>query len=131
MTSRTEQIGRTLSRPWVSASAVAAVFVALERVGANVALLVFWRGSPGDEGLWHAVWSGWSIDLMFLIVGVAAGCALWRSAQAGISHDWPTLVIRALIIYIPTRIVMYAVIGFIYALAHGHNFYVFGLHLLS
>jgi hypothetical protein len=131
MTSRAEQIERTLTRPWAAGALVAAVFVALERIAANVGLLVFWRGSPGDGVLWDALKSEWSIDAMFLVVGLAAGYGLWRAAEAGITHDWPTLVLRAFIIYIPTRIVMYAVIGFIYALAHGRDFYIVGLHLLS
>lgn len=129
----TQQVERALTRPWGAATVVAAVFVALERLAADVDLFVFWRGSlfGGDGDPWDFLRSEWSLDLTFLVVGVVAGYVLWRAAQAGITYAWPSLILRAVIIYIPTRIVLYAVIGFIWALTHGRDFEIFGLQLLS
>jgi hypothetical protein len=132
MTALTPQLERTLTRPWSTAAALAALFVALEGLMGAVNMLV-WVGSYSDEidERLDILGTEWLRYLVFALVGLAAAYVLRLAARSEVTYAWPTLVLRAVILYVPVAIAITFVVAFIYALAHDQSFQFFGFGVLG
>ena len=133
MTQLTPQIERTLTRPWATAAALAALFVALAALMDAINLLVFF-GSDSGFGLGdrlESIGDEWLRYATYLVIALAAAYVLRLAARSDISQAWPTLVLRAVIVYVPVSIVATFVAAFIYALAHDLSFPFLGIEVLG
>ncbi len=132
MTVVTSQLGRTLTHPWASAAAVAAVFVALEGLMAGVDLVVFFaRAGEQIEDRWAILGDDWLRYALYLIIGLAAGYILRLAARGEVTHEWPTLMLRAVLVYLPVSLVLNFAVAFMYAVTHDLPLHFFGLQVLG
>lgn len=121
-----------MTKPWVTAGALAALFVALEGLVAGLDLLVFFaRAGEQIEDRWDLFADEWLRYLLYALVGLAAAYVLRLAARGEVSFEWPTLILRAVILYVPVSLVVTFVVGFVFALAHDFSFQFLGFEVLS
>ena len=133
MTSPTPQLERTLTRPWSTAVAVAALFVALEGLMGAINLMVFF-GSSSDVDFGERlgiIGDEWLRYVVYAVVGLAAAYVLRLAARSEIATAWPTLVLRAVIVYVPVSVLITFVVTLIYALVHDLSFPFLGIQVLG
>lgn len=132
MTALSPQLERSLTRPWATATALAALFVAFDGLLAGANLFVFFARAGDQIGdRWEIFWDDWLRYVLYLLIGFAAACVLRLAARGEISQAWPTLILRAVIVYVPVHLVVTFVVGFIFALTHDLGFDFLGFQVLS
>ncbi len=133
MTAQSVRAERTLTRPWVVAAAVAALFVALEGLSAGVRLMIFFVSGSGFDShqRWEILRSEWSIYLAYLVIGLAAAYALRLAAREDSISPWPPLLLRAAVLYVPVAITLTFAVSFLYAATHGVPLRFLGFEVLS
>lgn len=132
MTAISPQMERTLTRPWSTAVALAALFVALEGVMSGVrVLLLFWGEGASWSLRWEILRDEWSIYAAYLVIGLAAAYVLRLAARGDSTGGWPTVVLRAVLVYLPVSLVLSFVAFFIYAVSHDLPLRFLGIEVLS
>lgn len=133
MTALSPQMDRVLTRPWSTAAALAALFVALQTLMGAIDLMVFFGPSSGfgfGDRL-ETIGDEWLRYVVYMVIGLSAAYVLRLAARSDIPLAWPTLVLRAVILYVPVSIVATFVAAFIYALAHDLSFHFLGMEVLG
>ena len=132
MTALSPQLERTLTRPWSTAAALAALFAALEGLMGGVNIFLF-IASFGDElgPRLDILGQEWLRYSLYALIGLAAAYVLRLGMRSDVAHAWPTLVVRAAILYIPVSIVITFLVAFTYALAHDLSFPFLGIEILG
>ncbi len=134
MTVESRQGGNSLTRPWVTAAALAALFVALEGLMAGVYLLVFFaREGDQIQDRWEIFGNEWWRYALYALLGLAAAYVLRQAARSGLSPAWPTLIVRTAILYVPVSLAMSFLTALLFAVTHDHDLplYFFGLEVLG
>ena len=79
---------------------------ALEGLMAGVDLVVFSaRAGEQIEDRWAILGDDWLRYALYLIIGLAAGYILRLAARGEVTHEWPTLMLRAVLVYLPVSLV--------------------------
>lgn len=122
-----------MTKPWVTAVALAALFVALDGFSFIVGLGVFHPGSPSDYWslMEEILRNEWPRHVLNLVIVVTAAWLLWLAARSSEQLSWPTLVVRALIVYVPVLVVVQAATGVLYFAKDGVPLYLFGIEILG
>lgn len=132
MTALSPQLERALTRPWSTAAALAALFVALEGLMSGVNLFAFFaRADDQIEDRWDLFGDEWLRYVLYLLIGLAAAHVLQLAVRSEVAHEWPPLVLRAVILYVPVSLVISFVVGLIYAVAHNLPFDFLGFEVLG
>lgn len=125
---------RLRTRPWITAAALAASFIALEGLTNNVVGAASFPGEGfgPDSMLWEVLRTEWVIYLTYVAIGLVGALVLRLAVRSGSAEPWQRLVLKTVIVFVPVSMVVNLVIQLVYSFTHDHALvYFFGFWVIG